>query len=108
MNDNEQPDSDVQPLRPAERRRQAIARCTEEALSKAQHKLEDKYMNVGLRRVIDGMNIEAISIETGIKLVYAAQVALHAFRPPKHEKGKACPLHPNDGKPAPGRSFFPC
>lgn len=116
MNDIEQQDSIEQALTPAERRMQAIARCTEESLSKAQQKLEDKHLTPDLRRLIDnyrggykrylpeicdlesaldylacviyGMNIEAIDIETGTKLVYAAQVAPYAFRPVKGDGQK--------------------
>src|ERR1700722_11769043 len=93
----------------AERRQQAIARCTRGGLSNAQKALEEKYLD--LRKVINnymggycrylpeicdyesardfiacviyGMGIEAIAVERGTKLLYGAQVAVIAFRPSK-------------------------
>lgn len=97
---------------PEDRRKQAILRCTQGALSKAQEALERKYQDLvitldnyrgGYCRylpeicdyesardfiacVVYGMGIEAIGMERGTKLLYGAQVALTAFRPPRETK----------------------
>ena len=106
-----EPESDQTSATPQERRLQAIRRCTEGALSRAQQALEDKHLSLDLRRLLDnymggfkrylpeicdyetacdfiacvayGMSIEAIDMTRGTKLLYAAQVAVSAFRPGK-------------------------
>jgi hypothetical protein len=98
-------------LSDAERRQQVILRCTKGGLSKAQKILEDghtdlirlisNYMGGYCRNlpeicdyesardfiacVVYGMSIEAIAVERGTKLLYGAQVALAAFRPPREK-----------------------
>jgi hypothetical protein len=95
-----------------DRRQQAILRCTREALSSAQQALENKHLD--LKRLISnymggycrylpeicdyestrdfiacvvyGMAIEAVCLDRGTKLLYGAQIALSAFRPPTKAK----------------------
>lgn len=136
MSDSSQQNNSSQPpSTPQQRRLEAIRRCTEGALSSAQKCLEDKYMSPSLSRVLDnymggfkrylpeicdyetacdfiacvayGMSIEAISLVSGSKLLYAGQIAVSALRPPR-ETGRPAKNTPTptpdstmrDGAPA--------
>jgi hypothetical protein len=74
MSDCSEPLGSTEPAQSdAARRQSAIERCCRCALSKSQATLEKGYD-------------EAISMDRGSKLLYGAQVALAAFRPPKETK----------------------
>ena len=104
---------------PQERRIEAIRLCFTRALNKTQQAIEDKHMKPDLRCYLEnyksgycrylpeicdiesardfiacvtyGMSVEAINLERGTKLLYAAQVAITAFRPGKDEKPTPLP-----------------
>jgi len=113
MSEPSEPQSQPEPvLTEAERRQQAILRCTRGALSNAQKALEREHLDLirvignytgGYCRflpeicdfesardyiacVLYGMGIEAITMDKGSKLLYGAQVALTAFRPLKEAR----------------------
>jgi hypothetical protein len=115
MSDHTAIEDNIQPPQsPQERRLNAIRLCFSRALNKAQQAIEDKHMKPDLRNYLEnymggycrylpeicdiesardfiacvtyGMSVEAINLERGTKLLYAAQVALSAFRPGKDEK----------------------